>query len=79
VSKRDYYEVLGVPREAGDDVLKKAYRKLALQHHPDRNDGDPEAEVRSIRAVTIDRRYFFCYGAKGASYGAVSVYSISDK
>ena len=45
-SKRDYYEVLGVERDAGPDVIKKAYRKLALAHHPDRNPGDEEAVGR---------------------------------
>lgn len=44
--KRDYYEVLGVKRDADDEALKKAYRKLAMQHHPDRNVGDAEAEVK---------------------------------
>ncbi len=43
---RDYYQILGVPRTAGDAEIKKAYRQLAMQYHPDRNAGNKEAEER---------------------------------
>ena len=45
MSKRDYYDVLGVARNASDEDLKKAYRRCAMKHHPDRNPGDASAEA----------------------------------
>jgi molecular chaperone DnaJ len=51
MAPRDYYEVLGIPRGAGEDEVKKAYRKLAFENHPDRNPGDKAAEARFKEAT----------------------------
>lgn len=53
-SKRDYYEVLGVGRDADEATLKKAYRQIAKKYHPDMNPGDAEAGEkiqRSLRSI----------------------------
>lgn len=73
VTKRDYYEVLGVERGADDAQLKAAYRKLALQHHPDRNPNNHEAEEKfkeaaeaySVLADAQKRAAYDHYGHQG--------------
>lgn len=51
MSKRDYYEILGVAKSSSADEIKKAYRKVAMQYHPDRNPGDKEAEEKFKEAA----------------------------
>jgi molecular chaperone DnaJ len=79
VSKRDYYEVLGVAKDASDDDLKKAYRRLAMKHHPDRNPGNPDAEAHFKEAgeayeVLTDpqkREIYNQYGHEGLTRGGM--------
>ena len=75
VTKRDYYEVLGVDRGAGEQELKAAYRKLAMQFHPDRNPGDHAAEEKfkeaaeaySVLSDPQKRAAYDAYGHQGLS------------
>ena len=53
--KKDFYEVLGVSKTATADEIKKAYRKLALQYHPDKNPGNKEAEEKFKEAAEAPR------------------------
>lgn len=72
-SKRDYYEILGVSRESNEEEIKKAYRKLALKYHPDKNPGDREAEESFKEAAEAyevlrdeeKRRIYDLYGHDG--------------
>src|SRR5258707_15666700 len=91
-TKRDYYEVLSLPRSASEQELKSAYRRLAVQHHPDKNPEDPQAEDKfkeaaEAYAVLSDpeqRRRYDRFGhagvssAAGASWGAPGFSNIED-
>jgi molecular chaperone DnaJ len=78
VSKRDYYEVLGVARDSSDQDIKSAYRKLALKHHPDRNPGNADAEEKfkeaaeaySVLADADKRSAYDRFGHAGVSSAA---------
>lgn len=57
MAKRDYYEVLGIDKSASDDEIKKAYRKIAIKYHPDRNPDNKEAEEKFKEAAEA---YDYC-------------------
>lgn len=77
MNKRDYYEVLGIPKTASKDEIKKAYRKLAIQYHPDKNAGDAEAEEKfkevaeAYEVLSNDekKRNYDTYGHNGPQIG----------
>jgi len=78
MAKRDYYEVLGVNRDASDEDIKKAYRKLAMQHHPDRNPDNPKSEEQfkeakqayEILSASDKRAAYDRFGHQGVEAGA---------
>jgi molecular chaperone DnaJ len=79
----DYYEILGVPRNADQETIKKAYRRLALQYHPDRNPNNPEAEekfklINEAYEVLSDpqkRREYDTFGRVGSTGASASSYA----
>ncbi|HEY4774938.1 MAG TPA: DnaJ domain-containing protein, partial [Xanthobacteraceae bacterium] len=93
MAKRDYYDILGVARSANDGEIKGAFRKLAMQHHPDRNPGDNECEHRfkeineaydvlkdGEKRAAYDRlgHAAFEQGAGGAGFGADFAATFAD-
>lgn len=86
-AKRDYYEVLGVGRDSEPSQIKRAYRKAAMKHHPDRNPGDAEAEEKFKEAAEAfevlndpeKRRLYDQFGHEGPSRAGFSGFSGSDE
>src|ERR1041385_5211195 len=89
MAQRDYYEVLGVERKASVEEIKKAYRRLALKHHPDKNPGDPTCEARfkevaeafEVLSDAKKRQLYDQYGHEGMrarGYAGPSFSSVED-
>ena len=78
MQQHDYYELLGVARGASDAEIKKAYRKLAMKHHPDRNQGDAAAEekfkeIQKAYAILSDSQKRAAYDRFGHAGGDSSM------
>ncbi|NNG27844.1 MAG: DnaJ domain-containing protein, partial [Ignavibacteriaceae bacterium] len=89
MNKRDYYEILGVGRDASQEEIKKAYRKLAMQYHPDRNSGDKEAEEKfkesaeAYEVLSHDEKKakydrFGHEGVRSSQFGSEGFSSVND-
>lgn len=83
MSGKDYYEILGVARGATDEQIKQAYRKLALQYHPDRNPGNPRAgeqfkEISEAYGVLMDREKRRAYDVRQTPFGGAYQYRQED-
>lgn len=84
--KRDYYDVLGVPRDASESQISESYRKLAMQYHPDRNPGNEEAVVKFKEAAeafevlshTEKRARYDRYGLAGLEGGAPHFHDLGE-
>ena len=86
MEKQDYYEQLGIPRNAGDQEIKSAYRKLAMKYHPDRNPGDAAAEEKfkgaaeaySVLSDSDKRGRYDRFGHQGLAGGAGGGFNPAD-
>src|SRR5688572_27463255 len=84
--KRDYYEILGVSREASLDDIKKAFNQFALKHHPDRNPGNPDAaeifkegaEAYEVLRDDEKRRRYDRYGHAGLDGAATQGFDLQN-